>query len=218
MLLTKKFKKIIAAPLILASALTLSACDPVSLAIGAGAAAGSMALEERGFEQAVIDRDTSYNISQALSKHGGAKYINVSVNVIEGRTLLTGTVSDRQLRLDAIELAWKVDGVEEVFNEIQVTDDGGFIDLSRDLLIKSNLSSAITFDDKIHAVNYNTSVVNGTVYLFGIAQNDAEIDQLIAQTKQISYVRRVIPIVQLKDDPARLDWLNKQKEKSKTNS
>ncbi|WP_420548511.1 BON domain-containing protein [Curvivirga sp.] len=218
MLLTKKFKKLVAAPLVLASTLILSACDPVSLAIGAGAAAGSMALEERGFEQAVVDRDMAYQISQALSKHGGSDYINVSVNVIEGRTLLTGTVSDRQLRLDAIELAWKVDGVEEVFNEIQVTDNGGFLDLSRDLLIKSNLSSAITFDDKIHAVNYNTSVVNGTVYLFGIAQNDAELDQLIAQTKQISYVRRVIPIVQLKDDPARLDWLKKQKEKPETDS
>lgn len=218
MVFTKSFSKAFAAPLLIVSSLALTACDPISLAIGAGAAAGSMALEERGFERAAIDRDISYNISQSLSQHGGTDYINVAVSVIEGRTLLTGTVSERQLRLDAIELAWKVDGVEEVFNEIQVTDDGGVINLSRDLLIKSNLSTAITFDEKIHAVNYNTSVVNGTVYLFGIAQNDAELQQLVAHAKQISYVRRVIPIVQLKDDPSRQEWLNKQKEKEATDS
>ncbi|MDX1738776.1 MAG: BON domain-containing protein, partial [Alphaproteobacteria bacterium] len=102
----------------------------------------------------------------------------------------------------------------EVLNELQITENGDFLDVSRDLLIKTNLTTALTFDEKVHAVNYHISVVNGTVYLMGLATSDAEVAQAVAQAKQISYVRRVIPLMQLKDDPTRLEWLKKQKDQS----
>ncbi|MDX1739441.1 MAG: BON domain-containing protein, partial [Alphaproteobacteria bacterium] len=156
-------KSYLALAFLAGSAALLNACAPVGVAIGAGAAAGSMALEERGFQQSLKDKEMMLDLTQRLSNTVEGGFLNVSVNVIEGRVFLTGTVKDQQQRLIATEESWKTEGAREVLNELQITEDGDFLDVSRDLLIKTNLTTALTFDEKVHAVNYHISVVNGTV-------------------------------------------------------
>lgn len=189
--------------------LILSGCTAIGVVVGAGAAAGSMALEERGFEQGTIDRAMGLEINKLLADKNNDLFLNVSITVVEGRVLLTGAVNDQESRISVLQTAWKVDGVDEVINEIQITQDGGILNLSRDTLVKGELVAAITFDKNVHAVNYYTSVVNGTVYLFGIAQDSKEVERVIDHAKQLSYVRRVISQMRLKDDPDRLAWLEK---------
>lgn len=185
-------------------ALALAAgCTPVGVAVGAGAAAGSMAMEERSMEDSLNDRRIALDINRALADEDGSLFRNVGVDVVEGRVLLTGAVSSPDERVAAVRIAWSVEDVEEVLNEIQVTEDGDLVDVSRDTLTKTRLTSKITLDRQIYAVNYDISVVNNVVYLFGLAQSEAEVDRVIAHARDVPYVRRVVSHMRLVDDPAR---------------
>jgi len=118
--------------------------------------------------------------------------------VHEGRVLLTGTINSPQNRLDAVRLAWQVEGVRQVIDEIQVTDEGGVLDYSRDVWITAQLRSKITFDSEILAINYSIETVNKVVYLMGVAQSEAEIDRVIRYARNIDYVRKVVSHVRIK--------------------
>ncbi len=192
----------------------LAGCTPIGVAVSAGAMAGSVALEERSMEDSLRDRGIALEINELLAKESGRLFANVSVDVVEGRVLLTGAVAREEDRLEALKLTWKVDDVEEVINEIQVTKDGDITELSRDTLTKTRLASEITFDRDVKAVNYEISVVNGTVYLFGIAENQMEVDQVIAHARDLPYVRHIVSHMRMKDDPARLDRLKAQNDDS----
>jgi osmotically-inducible protein OsmY len=98
-------------------------------------------------------------------------------------------------------LAWKAYGVKEVINEIQVTAEGGPLMIARDTWITTQLLSRITFDGTILAINYNIETVAGTVYLIGIAQNIDELDRVMAHTREITYVRKIISHVRVKGAP-----------------
>jgi osmotically-inducible protein OsmY len=90
-----------------------------------------------------------------------------------------------------------------VIDEIKVSDNSSVSDYARDVYIANNLRSRLMFDKNIQNVNYTVDVVNGVVYLMGIAQNNDELDRVVAHARDISNVRRVVSHVLLKNDPAR---------------
>ena len=177
-------------------ALLLGGC--VGVAVGAGATAGVAAYQERGIEAAAIDLNLEAQIIKLWLQQDDMLTLKLGVEAYEGRILLTGVVEDPQMQADAVRLAWKVIGVKEVINEIQVTSDSGVIDLARDSWITTQLKSKLTLDNKVLAINYAIETVNGIVYLIGIAQNQGELDRVIAHSRTISYVRRVISHVRMK--------------------
>lgn len=189
----------------LAGSLSLSACTPVGVAVGAGATVGSVALEERGFEQGVKDRVTEAAISKSLFDYNLDAFGNVNVEVVEGRVLLTGRVEEAEQRVEAVRFAWQEDGVVEVINEIRVgTSDDALADRGKDAWIATQLRTKMTLDSQVKAVNYSAEVVGGTIYLFGIAQNEAELKRVVAHARTIENVRRIVPdYVRMKDDPSR---------------
>ena len=105
--------------------------------------------------------------------------------------------------MDAVRIAWGVDGVREVINEIVVSREGDSESFLRDRWIVSQLRSKLLFDREIRSINYSIETVAGVVYLMGIAQSEAELQRAIDHARDIAYVRRVVSYVQLKDDPAR---------------
>jgi len=185
--------------------LSVSSCTPVGVAVGAGATVGSVALEERGFEQGVKDRVTEAAISKSLFDYNLDAFGAVNVEVVEGRVLLTGRVEKPEYRVEAVRLAWQEEDVVEVINEIRIgTSDDGLADKGKDAWIATQLRTKITLDSQVKAVNYSAEVVDGAVYLFGIAQNESELQRVIAHARTIENVRRIIPdYVRMKDDPAR---------------
>ena len=194
--------------LMAAAGLTLigvqAACTPVGLAVGAGATAGSVALEERGIQQAVEDRIIEAAISKELFDYNLDAFGNVNVEVVEGRVLLTGRVAEPEHRVEAVRFAWQEDGVTEVINEILVGETGDLADRGKDAWIAAQLRTKITLDSQVKAVNYSAEVVNGTVFLFGIAQSESELKRVVAHARTIDSVRRIVPDhVRMKDDPAR---------------
>ena len=112
--------------------------------------------------------------------------------------------------MEAAKIAWSVDDVETVINEVKVSESGSLLDASRDKLVETRLMSALTFDRYVKAVNYEITVVDGTVYLFGIAEDETEEDRVVAHARELSYVRRIVSHMRMKNDPERLRRLARQ--------
>jgi osmotically-inducible protein OsmY len=178
-------------------------CTPIGTAIGAGATAGVASAEERGFQSAVGDASLTVQIRELWFRTDFEMFQRLNATVIEARALLTGLVPNPDMRAEAVRLAWQIDGVKEIINEIEVADRSGLLDGARDYWITTQLRVAITVDRDISAINYSIDTVNGTVYLMGIARDQAELDRVTNHARNLSYVRRVTSYVMLRDDPRR---------------
>jgi osmotically-inducible protein OsmY len=176
----------------------LAGCGP-STVIGAGAMAGNAAMQERGFIKTVEDTATETKVNANLLNYSGELFIDVSVEVYEGRALLTGKVKQTKDRIEAVRIAWNTSGVKEVINEIQVEDTSDLLDAARDHWVTAELAAKITVDKHVRSINYSLDTVNGTVYIMGIAQNQAELDRVRDIARQLRYVRRIISYVRVKD-------------------
>ena len=191
-----RLKSFFAACLLLGLAGPLTGC--AGAVVGGGAMVGVAAYQERGVAGVAADTRIAAAILDEWFQFDHALATRVGVEVYESRALLTGAVTDDQTAADAVRLAWKVDGLSDVINEIQVVADTSALDLARDTWISTRLMSLITFDDEIFAINYTVETVNGTVYLIGIAQSQEELDRVIAHAEGMSYVRKVISHVRVK--------------------
>jgi osmotically-inducible protein OsmY len=176
------------------------ACTPGCLPLGAGATAGVAAYQERGIEGVFRDAAIEGRILKLWVQHDNKMVVHMSIEVYESRALLTGVARNEQQRAAAVGMAWKADGIKDVMNEIIVGDPSGFGKVARDIAIAAELKAKLTFDGNIHAVNYAIETVRGVVFLLGIAQDQSELDRVIAQARNISYVKRVVSYVQLKAD------------------
>ena len=127
----------------------------------------------------------------------------VDVEVLEGRVLLTGSVPVADDRVKVSRIAWKVNGVKEVLNELQITNRGSIVDYLKDGKITTQLRYLMLRDREISDINFTVETVNGTVYLLGLAQNQAELDKLTNHARNINGVVKVINHARLKDDPRR---------------
>ena len=188
--------------LALTAILSLGACAPVVVAGAAGAGVAA-ATQERGPSAVVSDAAIRIEINHLWFQASEKLYLRVQLQVQEGRVLLSGVMPDPETRVEAVRLAWQAEGVKEVSNEIEVDDDSSLTDRARDVRISTQLKSRLLFDKEISSLNYSIEVVNQSIYLIGVAQDQTELDRVINHAKQIPYVRRVLSYVRLKDDPAR---------------
>ncbi len=192
-------RRVFLIPMALAAAalLGLSACAPVGMVAGAGAGVGVAAAQERGIAGRTADLRIEARIFEKFFNTDVSLQTKLGVEVYEGRVLLTGATEDVRLADKAVKLAWQVDGVKDVINEIQLRNSGAK-DFIRDTWITGQLRSKITFDKEIFAINYAIDTVNGRVYIIGIAQNPAELRRVMDHAGNIRYVRDVISHVRVK--------------------
>ncbi|WP_282604724.1 BON domain-containing protein [Pelagibius sp. Alg239-R121] len=183
--------------------MALGGCTPAGVAVGVGATAATAASQERGFQGALQDTETRLDINHLFLQESETLFTDINLQVQEGRVLLTGAVEKPETELMAVRLAWQGKGVREVINEIEVTDQSSVGDVARDLWIETQLEGKLLIDSGVTSINYSVESVNNTVYLMGIAQNQAELTRVVGHAKDIEYVRRVVNYVRLKDDPAR---------------
>ncbi len=192
-----------AAALVLAVASLAAGCSPTGVAVGAGAAVGVAAVQERSVGNAIDDTVITVEINHFLFQKSQDLFRLVGLEVVEGRVLLTGSVPLPQHRIDAARLAWQADGVREVINEIQVDDQSGVLDYARDVWITTQLTAKLLRDRQISDINYNIETVNSVIYLIGIAKHSQELERVTGHARTIAGVRKVISHVRLKDDPRR---------------
>ncbi len=166
--------------------------------VGAGATVGVAAYQERGIEGVARDTKLATQIRAAYLEADATLATNIGIEVYERRALLTGLIETEDLRANAVRLAWSIDGVKDVLNEIQIKDEEGIVEFAYDSWITAQLQTKMTFDENIMAINYSLETVNSVIYLIGIAQDQAELDRVIAHAKGIDRVRRVISHVRVK--------------------
>lgn len=184
-------------------ALSLASCSTPAMLASGGATAGVAVAQERGPGAAIDDNAIAAGINQRWLSYDWRIFRDVSTSISEGRVMLTGEVARQEDKDMAAKLAWEVADVRQVYNEIEVTNDGGAIDYVRDTWISTQIKTDITFDAKIRAINYDIVTVDGTVFLLGIAQDQDEIDRIMQYARNVRYVRGVVSHVLLKDDPNR---------------
>jgi osmotically-inducible protein OsmY len=187
---------------IVAVAALLSACDPVSLAVGTGATIGVAAEQEGGVRGAITDSAIQLKIADLYIKKDFTIFRKLNVTVKEGRVLLTGSVPTPDMRVEAVRLAWQADGVRQVLNEISVDGGGGVKGTVVDTWITSSIKSKLLLDKYVQSINYNIDTVNGNVYVMGIAQNQRELARVVDYARNAKRVRNVVSYVRMKyEDP-----------------
>ena len=160
-------------------------------------------VKEKGIKEAISDGMIDAAINKEFINHDINMFINVEIEVVEGRVLLTGSVKKMKHRMDAVKLAWKALGVREVINEIDVTDKGGITKYLTDVKIKAKIRYKIIADKEIASINYNFESVNGILYIIGIAQDKSELRKVIDHSNKIKGVVKVVSHVIMKDDKRR---------------
>ena len=165
--------------------------------VGAGAAAGVAAFEERTIGTVADDTKIAAQIRLAIMDRGPDYALKIGIEVFEGRVLLTGLVPTENMRAEAVQKSWGISGVKDVLNEVQISS-GSLIGTARDAWISAQLTTRIAMDEKIYSINYVIETVGGVVYLLGIAQNQMELNRVIAHSRNLKYVKKVINHVRLK--------------------
>ena len=174
----------------------------VGAVIGAGATAGTAAMEERGIAGVTDDTAIRVRLNGLLSAKDERLWRKVGLQVYMGRVLLTGAVETEEMRSEAVRLAWEAEGVREVINEIQIADSGGASGFARDSWIVAQLKSALLFDKDVSSINYSVESVGGTVYVIGLAQDRAELNRVLKHARGMSYDKKVVNYVQIKRPPS----------------
>lgn len=181
----------------------LQSCVPVAV-VSAGAAGSELGMQDRALGRSLDDVALKAKISKKFfDKDLNDLFKNVEIDVIEARVFLTGGVKTTDTEISAVNLAWSVQGVKEVINEIQVDDQSGLIDYARDAWIQRQIGTQLVFTKGIRSSNYTIECVNGVVYLMGLAVNQAELDKVTEIASRTKYVKQVVSHVVLTNDPRR---------------
>ena len=190
-----KIKKII----ILFIFVTLSGCVGYSSTgvLGTGV---SIALDPRSLGTQIDDSLMQQNLRTKLLSADKSFFISVKAKVLDGRIFLTGKVNSVEDKLKITKLAWEIKGARSVNNDLQIKEKFDFKRSAKDLLITSQLRAALIANKKIKAVNYNIDTYKKKIYVYGIAQDQTERDEVMREAKQILDVKDVITSIFLVDD------------------
>ena len=190
-----KIRKII----ILLSFVLISSCVGYSSTgvLGTGV---SIALDPRSLGTQIDDSLMQQNLRAKLLSTDKSFIISVKTKILDGRIFLTGKVNSVEDKLKITKLAWEIKGARSVNNDLQIKEKFNFKRSAKDLLITSQLRAALIGSKNIKAVNYNIDTYKKKIYVYGIAQNKQERDEVIKEAKQILDVEDVVTSIFLVDD------------------
>tara|TARA_B100000989_G_C19304940_1_gene370038 strand:- start:11 stop:604 length:594 start_codon:yes stop_codon:yes gene_type:complete len=185
--------------LILFSFLILTGCVGYSSTgvLGTGV---SIALDPRSLGTQIDDSIMQQNLRAKLLSTDKSLIISVKTKILDGRIFLTGKVNSVEDKLKVTKLAWEIKGARSVNNDLQIKEKFDFKRSAKDLLITSQLRVAMIENKKIKSVNYNIDTYKKKVYIYGIAQNKTERDQVTKEARQVLDVQDVITSIFLVDD------------------
>jgi len=131
------------------------------------------------------------------------KYFLLQVEVIDGRIFLSGKVDSPEEKVKVTKIAWETKGVRSVKNAIDIKGNSNFKSTAGDILITSQLRSALIFNKKTKSRNYTLETINKNIYIFGIAETEEEKKEVIEEANKIFNVKKVIPSIYLVSELSR---------------
>ena len=126
--------------------------------------------------------------------------ISISTKVLDGRVFITGKVDNPEEKLKITKLAWEIEGTRSVKNDLKIREEFNFQQSAKDVLITSQLRSALIFNKKIKSANYSIDTYKKKIYIYGIAKSKEEQSLVIEEAKQILDVEDVISSILLVED------------------
>jgi len=184
--------------LLLSSALALSGC--VGAAVGIGTAAVAASSTEKGLSTSVSDGIIKAKLVDRFIQNDASLATKIKKTVNNGSVLFTGSVDTIEEKVLATKLAWEIKGVREVVNELQVTQDTSLRDTAKDLAATAQLRAALIGDSNVSSLNFSIDVVNGIVYLAGVASNEMEKERVIAHAQELRFAKKVVNYIILETD------------------
>ena len=179
--------------LLISSALALSGC--VNAAIGIGTAAVAASTTEKGLSTSVSDSVIQTRLSESFFQTSQSIFLNVETSVNDGSVLLTGRLKTQEEKITATRLSWEIRGVREVINEIQLSEASSFKSSAKDLAASAQLRAALIRDTDISSLNFSIDVVNGIVYLSGVAENEEERERVVAHAQELRFAKQVVSYI-----------------------
>lgn len=158
--------------------------------------------QQRGVPGTLLDSTLSEEIRGAWVAEDPLITSYVTLDVFQARALLTGSVPDERLRDAAVATAFRVDGVAEVLNEIEVSPSDSIGRAARDSVTLANLRSDLLLDKAVNSQNYVLQASNGVVYVLGAALSQGEIDRVLFHARTLSNVRKVVNYIRLQSGTA----------------
>jgi len=184
---------------ILSLLILLSGCVGVS-SKGLFGTGVSIAFDPRSVGTQIDDSIMQKNLSARILLLDKKYLFSVNSKVLDGRIFLTGKVEDPEEKLKLTKMAWETDGVRSVRNDIKVKEEFNFKQSAKDLMITSQLRTALIVNKNIKATNYQIDTYKKKIYLYGIAITSDEKESVLEEAKNIKDVQDVIASILLVDE------------------
>ena len=160
----------------------------------------TIALDPRTLGTQIDDGIMDKNLDAKLLLLNKNYLLTVSTQVLDGRIFITGKVDDPEEKLKITKLAWEIQGARSVKNDLKIKEKFNFKQSAKDVLITSQLRTAIVFNKKIKSANYSIDTYKKKIYIYGIAETKEEQSLVIEEAKQILDVEDVISSILLLED------------------
>ena len=160
----------------------------------------SIALDPRSVGTQIDDSVMQKNLGARLLLKDKNYLLAVKTKVLDGRIFITGKVNNPEEKLQITKLAWETKGVRSVRNDIKIKESFNFTQSAKDLLITSQLRTALIFDKEIKATNYQIDTYKKKIFIYGISLTSEEREKVINEAKEILDVEDVVASIFLVED------------------
>tara|TARA_B100001173_G_C15973847_1_gene541263 strand:+ start:40 stop:633 length:594 start_codon:yes stop_codon:yes gene_type:complete len=160
----------------------------------------SIALDPRSIGTQIDDSVMQKNLSARLIIRDKNYLLSLNTKVLDGRIFLTGKIDDPEEKLQITKLAWETKGVRSVKNDIKIKESFNFKQSAKDLLITSQLRTALIFNKNIKAINYQIDTYKKKIFIYGISLTAEERKEVINEAKEILDVEDVVASIVLVED------------------
>ena len=163
----------------------------------------SITFDPRTIGMQIDDTIMQKNLSARLALADKKYFLSVQTDVLDGRIFLSGKVDEPEEKIKITKMAWETKGVRSVKNAIIIKGQSNFKSTAKDILITSQLRTALIFNKKTKARNYTLETVNKNIYIFGIAMDREEKKEVIDEANKIYDVNEIIPSIYLAEELSR---------------
>ena len=163
----------------------------------------SIALDPRTLGTQIDDSIMQKNLQARLTLAEKKYFVKISIKVLDGRIFLGGKVDEPEEKLKITKMAWETKGARSVKNNITIKQEFSFKNTVKDVLITSQLRTALILNKNVKAANFNIDTINQKTYVFGIAHNENEKKEIIQEAKQIVDLEELVTSILMVSDLSR---------------
>ena len=163
----------------------------------------NITFDPRTIGMQIDDTIMQKNLSARLALTDKKYFLSVQSEVLDGRIFLSGKVDEPEEKIKITKMAWETKGTRSVKNAITIKGQSNFKSTAKDILITSQLRSALIFNKKTKARNYTLETINKNIYIFGIAMDEEEKKEVINEANKIYNVEKIFPSIYLSTELSR---------------